>query len=550
MKQIQMEYQDGSIHNILVTDYYNNPEKDVDFIEYYDNTTNKDNHAILKNIKGKIYKDTDYQDYSYNELIKNKKEKRIEDLPDYIESIKSNTKNPNYDLEFDVYETESGLFIASTIAEAFHLNKKYRNKKINNIICVPVTEDEIKRIEIISGQGIPSLKAKIVKENKNKFQMQGEFNVYHIEEVNKYFAFEDICNKYKVGTGTHYINGKQCKEVTYDDIKLIEEKSLYDNYSLKAKFNNLSFKKEKIEIFVNNKNNKLYIKNDICTKYNIGTGFHYIDNHLYKEVTAKEISKLSNEDIDYKYLKFTKSIKQFVVYVDEYSNRYFVENNIGDFLGIGGGIHYIGDKQCREITIKEIKDIVESSMYNEIKYEPNYVFLKFNNTTELTTKKKEKEPIKITDVYRDKNNNNKLYVKKEDCDKYNIGNKASFKYINNNECYEISLIDLTKIKKPNLKTVYLLKEVNYEIVNENKQTFLVCKYEDILFINKTIAKTYNINYSSMIIVEGEEFVQVSEESINEIEKLSNLVRKEVIIQPTNDNDEVLDLEEDENKRIK
>ena len=446
-KEIQMEYPDGSIHNIEVSDFNHNIDKNIDYIDYYDLNENKSMYAILKNIDGEYYKDSNVYDYTYDELSKNINKIDINLLPNKIKNIKNTSK---YELEFEVYDTDTGSYIASSIAEAFHLNKKYRNKKINNVICIPVTEEEIKRIELISNQGIPCLKAKRVNQNILE-QAQIEFNVYHLTEVNKYFVNDDICKLYDVGTGTHYINSELCREVTYEDVRKIEEQSKDKNPCLKAVFKDLTFSKKTVEAYTNNKNT-YYINDDICENKNIGRGHHYINDILYKEVTKEEIEKLKemNINVEFKELKFKKLIQEFIVYVDVNADRYFINEKDSNILKIGKGTHYIGDKLCREITQNEIKDVQNNSLYNDSLYEPKYIYLQFSKETTI----EKKEEIEKTDVYKDKNNHNKLFVKVEDCRKYKIGDKNSFKYINNNECYEISLIELTKIIKPVVKTVY------------------------------------------------------------------------------------------------
>ena len=102
-----------------------------------------------------------------------------------------------------------------------------------------------------------------------------------------------------------------------------------------------------------------------------------------------------------------------------------------------------------------------------------------------------------------------MYAKKEDCLLYKIGDQNKFKYVNNQECYEISLIELTRIKKPVVRTVYLLPEVDFEIVK--KEPYLVCNYNDYKFIAKEIAQKYNINYTNTITVDDKIFVEVNEE---------------------------------------
>lgn len=539
MKYVKMEYPNGSIHNTLIKEYNHSEDKDVDFIEYFDMTDNKELYAVLKTIDGTIYKDSNSLDYTYDELSSKKVQKNMDELPDLIENMKTNSKEKEkYELEFEVYNTNSGYYIPSSIAVAFHLDKKYRTKKIKDVICVPVSEDEIKRIELISSQGIPSLKSKIINELdlKAEYQTQAEFIVYHLVDANKYFIDSKLCEEFNVGNGTHFINGILCKEVTYNDIKEIEERTKESNPCLKSTFVELSFEKNTIEVYRNTNTNKYYIKDETCTKNGIGTGHHYIDNVLYREVNKDELLNLQSKKIDFKFknLQLQAVIQQYIVYVDEYSNRYFVEESTSKKLGIGRGTHYIGDKLCKEVTLKEIKEVAEASKYGGIKYEPQFIFLTFDKNREKSKSIKPTKEI-LTDVYKDKTNNNKLFVSKEDCAKYNIGDHSSFKYINNKECYEISLLELTKIKKPVVKTVHLQKEVNFEVVKNDKKSFTVCVYDKYNFISEEIAQLYNINYKTFINVDGKKYVHVKENDIQEVERLSGLLKNVVNIKPISSN---------------
>ena len=531
MRYVKMEYPNGSVHNTLIREYNHSIDKDVDYIIYHDMTSNKELYAILRTIDGKTYKDSNILDYTYDDLANNKTEKNMNELPELIENLKENIHdNKKVELNFEVYKTDTGYYIASSIAEAFHLNKKYRNKKINNVICVPVSEDDIKKIEIISSQVIPTLKRKIV--NELEYQTQRNFKVYHLVEANKYFINSKLCEEYGVGNGTHFINGLLCKEVTYKDIKDIEDKTKESNICLKATFKELEFKKELIDVYKSDNTNKYYIKEEICKKYKIGTTNHYIDNILYREVSESDLKKLQRKNLEVNYinLQLQAVVQKFKVYVD--SNKYFIEDQVGKILGIGKGIHYIGEKLCRQVTLQEIKKIEESSEYGEIKYEPEYIYLTFKNKNEKNIIEEE------TIIYKDKNNNNKLFATKEDCNKYNIGDFNSFRYINNVECYEISLTELTKTKNPKVKTVYLQKIISFETINKKKKEFLVCKYDDYNFINIEIAKLYNIDYKTIINVDGQEYVNVDENNIEEIEKLSGMTKNIVNIKPveTNKND--------------
>lgn len=335
MKFIKMEYPDGTMHDTMVTDYKHSLDKGIDFIDYHDINEDKNFYAIVKEVDGVLYKDPTITDYTYDELSKNTKELSLDDLPGEIKNLKNN--NSKYELEFEVYSTDTGLYIASTIAEAFHLSKKYRHKIIDNVVCVPVTEEEVKRIEIISSQGIPALKRKIINEYNHDHQAQAEFSVYHIPSNNKYFIQEKLCNEFNVGYGVHYINGIQCKEVLFDDIKKIEEDSKYKTTCLKANFMELSFGKRFVNVYKNDEKEKFYIKNEQCEQYNIGRGHHYINSDLYKEVSKSELESLENQRIELKYtsLKFNRLIQQFAVFVDDDSKRLFIDVETSETLGIG-----------------------------------------------------------------------------------------------------------------------------------------------------------------------------------------------------------------------
>lgn len=308
-------------------------------------------------------------------------------------------------------------------------------------------------------------------------QITQKFTVYHIKETNKLFVAAELCEQYNVGHGLYFINGIKCNNVTEKEIKGMEEKTKNQNICLEAETKNISFQKQE-----------------------------------------------------------QKNIGQINVYVDNDTNRMYVE----DSLGIGKGIFYIGTNRCKEVKPEDLEN-----------YEVEYLIMNFN-----TNKKEEKN--ELVTVYKDKNNNNKLYITKDNCNKYNIGNLNNFKYINNQECYEISLEELSMLNESkhddvtvntNVSTVYLQKEVqqvinrkteekNDQIEEKNDQieeTFLVCKYQGIYFIDTEIAIKYGIECRNEVDVEGRIFTEVSEEDIKMIEEMTKesyikMIRKEVKIE--------------------
>ena len=113
----------------------------------------------------------------------------------------------------------------------------------------------------------------------------------------KYIIQKKLCNEFNVGYGVHYINGIQCKEVLFDDIKKIEEDSKYKTTCLKANFMELSFGKRFVNVYKNDEKEKFYIKNEQCEQYNIGRGHHYINSDLYKEV-SKSIQRFYDNNLN------------------------------------------------------------------------------------------------------------------------------------------------------------------------------------------------------------------------------------------------------------
>ena len=469
MKVIQIEYPDKNVHKVVVSEYNHSNDTNLDYINYYDLANDRNMYSILKEEDGKIFNDTDLYDFTYNELIRDIERKDLDDLPSIIPLYMENEKF--------IYQNQEPDYV------------QYQ-------------------------------------------QLVQKFIVYHIEDTNRFYVDAKICEKYNVGKGIYIINDKKCKLVTETEIKEIEERSVNHNPRLEAEIKTISFKKEEIKYKVYNLENKILIEDSISKKYNVGKGIFYINNKLCREIAKEELEKLNNVDyLKPEYINITHKnpIKHINVYVDNDTNRMYVD----DSLGIGKGVFYIGTNRCKEVKQEDIE-----------KYDVEYLIFSFNS------KKKEKKTELVT-VYKDNDNDNRLYLTKENCKKFNIGNINSFKYVNNQECYEISEEELSKLTKTEfndfnvktkISTVYLKKEAHKvtkrkieEKTDQIEKSFLVCKYQGMFFIDVEIAIRFGIECRNEVDVEGRIFTQVTEEDIKMIEERTKnsyfkMIRKEVNIE--------------------
>lgn len=310
MKVIQIEYPDKNVHKVVVSEYNHSNDTNLDYINYYDLANDRNMYSILKEAEGKIFNDTELYDFTYNELIRDIERKDLDDLPSIIPLYMENEKF--------IYQNQEPDYV------------QYQ-------------------------------------------QLVQKFIVYHIEDTNRFYVDAKICEKYNVGKGLYIINDKKCKLVTETEIKEIEERSVNHNPRLEAEIKTISFKKEEIKYKVYNLENKILIEDSISKKYNVGKGIFYINNKLCREIAKEELEKLNNVDyLKPEYINITHKnpIKHINVYVDNDTNRMYVD----DSLGIGKGVFYIGTNRCKEVKQEDIE-----------KYDVEYLIFSFNS------KKKEKK---------------------------------------------------------------------------------------------------------------------------------------------------------------
>ena len=481
-------YPNGETHEVEVKEYNHSDSINLDYIEFYDYNKDVSSFLILDNFKA-IFDNENIINISYQELTEKITPKDIKELPEVIEAKKE--------------------------------TKKTRLQMLN-----PDTTSINDKREM-TNEGLINSRV----EEKPPIELQVMY-----DSTNNYYIPDNIAKELNIGSGTYYINGIKSKLTSSEQIesfkKALEDYNMKNNLKIVPKYIEKKKKKITIELYKDTNTDKVYIRKEDSEKINIDkynvNYIYWIDDQEYLELDSKAIEKLYTEnkvEIKFKPLPLQQSvIQEFIVYVDEAANRYYIEEDASNILGIGRGIFIIGDKKCKEVTKQEIEEVENTSKFNVVNYKAKYVTLQFHNIHGLNINL---EDITITDVYKDVNNNDKLWLKKEDCNKYHIGDTDSFKYINNQECYQISREEMSQIENPVERTVYLQEEVKFEL----RSSFIACKYENHYYIDSDLAKKYNIESKTSISVDGKTHVSVELNDIKNIESQGNLEAKIVNIKP-------------------
>ena len=200
---------------------------------------------------------------------------------------------------------------------------------------------------------------------------------------------EDMCEKYGVGKKEDYkeIKGKKCYKVYDNDIKEIQEKDNYRSFQLEPNYITifdlqlvLSF-----TVYVDiNHENKLYIPNNLCTKYGIESqSKRIIKGNTFCNVTEEDINKIEeitkHEEILYKKNlveielddEVSPAENLFMYYYDLETKKVYVQRDIYDLakkneIAIEAEPRIIDNKNCYSITEEELKFLETKTNYRGI----------------------------------------------------------------------------------------------------------------------------------------------------------------------------------------
>ena len=281
----------------------------------------------------------------------------------------------------------------------------------------------------------------------------------------------------------------------------------------------------------NNHDDSLYIKSDLCEKYNITPiSKRSINTITYCNVTSDDLnyieekSQNDNPILKRKYIHVEFNDKKepakslFTYYHNPIDNKLYVNRNILEkireySIDIEGTPEIIENKNCYTITNEQLKKYEEKSSTRGVE---KIVFNK------KETKAIEKEDdIETVIVYRDCNTN-KLYIDK---DKARRGFTNNTKKIMNKDLCETSIIELEN--KNNRKHIIV---DTYTYDEPKEYSLIVCKCNDEIFIPQKTMEKLNIEseFTKKIRVNKEIYQKTTEETLNSI---TNQIVDGVLIKP-------------------
>ena len=373
-----------------------------------------------------------------------------------------------------------------------------------------------------------------MKEYKGEYNNTMTFRVF--KTLNGLYAEEKICKIYNMGNNDDKktINGVNVIKCSKEDIEEIEEKTYNQLIRLIPRYISSFELQLEINFIVyvdNNHDDSLYIKSDLCEKYDITPiSKRSINTITYCNVTnddlnyIEEKSQNDNPILKRKYIHVEFNDKKepakslFTYYHNPIDNKLYVNRNILEKIreyniDIEGTPEIIENKNCYTITNEQLKKYEEKSSTRGVE---KIVFNK------KETKAIEKEDnIETVIVYRDCNTN-KLYIDK---DKARRGFTNNTKKIMNKDLCETSIIELEN--KNNRKHIIV---DTYTYDEPKEYSFIVCKCNDEIFIPQKTMEKLNIEseFTKKIRVNKEIYQKTTEETLNSI---TNQIVDGVLIKP-------------------
>lgn len=355
---------------------------------------------------------------------------------------------------------------------------------------------------------------------KEKFVIQTPEPITIYRTTTGLFTKNDICIKYKIGdlNECKNIQDNVCYKITKNDInkiKTLTSNMIQINYMTIFDLQLvLSF-----TVYVDiNHNNKLYITNEMCKKYNIETNIKRIIKQItYCEVNENDIKKIENKSKSEKLLLKRKYVEielkdriepaqnLFMYYHNIDTNEFYINRQTLELIRKNG----------IDITVKPI--IIENR--NCYRIDPSQLHSIENNThtrgveriikpsTSDNKVEKKQNNTETIIVYKDKSTN-RLYIPT----KHIVYSQSTIK-IMNKIMRETSYEELEKIKNKKFIIVdtYIYRPREYNII--------ICKNQDQLFIPQKMLKNFNITKSGKkILVNKEVYIEITPNELDEIKK--------------------------------
>ena len=297
-----------------------------------------------------------------------------------------------------------------------------------------------------------------------------------------------------------------------------------------------------------NHNNKLYLSNAFCTKYEIQPiSKRILNGHTYCNVTEEDIQKIEElsktEKVIYKrkYVEIALDDERkpaenlFIYYFDIEEKKLYIPRNIYEVckkasIEIEANPKILEEKNCYSIIEEQLKEIEQKTNYRGIErllkpknsqiLELNIppVFSKEVQEIKETPKEEKKETLKenpyptqgVIIVYKDEKNG-KLYIPT----KYQIITSTVERDIANHKCYETNRNTLEKIynKKIIIVSVYPGVPLEYNILvcsNDKEQLFI--SEENLRKLNMEKQNPHRILINKVI------YFEITKEELEKIKK--------------------------------
>ena len=373
-------------------------------------------------------------------------------------------------------------------------DKYYKDEDIElNELEELITNSESINTKILPKEIFCNKKIKKINTKRNK-----KLFIVYDTELGTYLNCE-LCRKYNVGDKNtkNFIEGHFCYKINDEDITKIEDITKNSTPYLKA-FHKIICLKPKKYFTVYIINNKFYVEEEMCAKYNIGdkTKYKFIRNTKCINVSKQEISKIEQDNIkaSYNQLFQTQTKESFTVYKTE-TGLYLKEELCKKFNIESNDIQTIEGFNCYKVNENDIQKIEELTINADPKLTRRYRHIKIDTFIILSAK-------------------SGLYIEEDIQKKYNIISKKT-KTFNNKKYKQITLDDIKKIEKlANTKA-------KYQKIEQKQTSFIV--YNDLtsLYIDEYIANLFKINTrKNSQYINNTKYVEISQTDVDYIENIT------------------------------
>ena len=288
MKYLRLENPNHEYNNVIIEKLGWNATQSLYFLKYYDLTLNSKMYTVLEyNLLRNPYKIDNMDD-----LIYNCKYLDIETLPNIIKCVERPNEKYKQIICLDIYKYDNNYYMDNRIYTKIYINDCNETKEINGLLCHRILYDTVQKFHKLQTSKNIYYVNIIELNNPDK-----TFTYYNDITNDEYYITRDIyelClkNDIKMNSTPRIINNKNTYSILKEQIDELVQKT-----KLKAEEEIVSLEKKKINankiiIFKDKTNNKLYIKQD---DYKNNNTTKVINNNIYNEVNENELDNLNKK---------------------------------------------------------------------------------------------------------------------------------------------------------------------------------------------------------------------------------------------------------------